>query len=281
MNIGQNKSAESCMATESRILYMDEHLAVFNKAAGEICAHRGAQCCVDERKTPCESDSEICSKNGPGGPYLPEVFCETLKNSSAFNREISAFIHCFNRLDRPVSGCVLLVFNRSLIPPLQNQFTQRHSKNDCIKKRYAALLEGSIPPADDFELLEHYIRFDAKKQKAFIYDTEERKTKKAHLLWRSVFCTERYTLAEIELLTGRTHQIRAQLAHKGFHIKGDVKYGARRNDLLGGIRLHAVQLRFRHPVTDKVIDVCAPLLKTDTLWDAAGKYLNIKENRGR
>lgn len=264
MHIGQSKS------TENRILYIDEHIAVFNKAAGDICAERG----------------EVCGEDAEVGPYLPEVFCESLKQSPAFKDRIPPFIHCFNRLDRPVSGCVLLVFNRSLIPLLQNQFTQRNTKDDCIKKRYAALLEGalkegtlfegSVSPADDFELLEHYIRFDAKKQKAFVYDTEERKTKKARLLWRPVFCTDRYTLAEIELLTGRTHQIRAQLAYKGFHIKGDVKYGARRSDLLGGIRLHAVQLRFRHPATARVIDTYAPLLKTDALWDAVRPYLNMQ-----
>lgn len=288
MNIGQNKGAES------RILYMDDHLAVFNKAAGDICAEgrveRGEKCGEvygmedgAEHFAPC---TEVCGTNGQigenerDGPYLPEVFCENLKKNSAFKGRIPPFIHCFNRLDRPVSGCVLLVFNRSLIPLLQNQFTQRHTKNNCIKKRYAALLEGSIPCADDFELLEHYIRFDAKKQKAVVYDTEERKTKKARLLWRAVFCTDRYTLAEIELLTGRTHQIRAQLAHKGFHIKGDVKYGARRNDLLGGIRLHAVQLCFRHPLSNILIDIHAPLLKTDALWDVVRPYLNIQENRG-
>ena len=116
MNIGQNKD------TESRILYMDEHLAVFNKAAGDICA-------------------EVCGKSGHTGEneresrYLPEVFCESLKNSSAFKGQLPPFIHCFNRLDRPVSGCVLLVFNRSLIPLLQNQFTQRHTSGGSIQKR--------------------------------------------------------------------------------------------------------------------------------------------------
>lgn len=275
MNIGQNESSES------RILYMDDHLAVFNKAAGDICAEGGAERGA-EHSVSCVED---CGTNGQSGenerdiPYLPEVFCENLKKNSAFKGRLPPFIHCFNRLDRPVSGCVLLVFNRSLIPLLQNQFTQRHTKNNCIKKRYAALLEGSIPCADDFELLEHYIRFDAKKQKAAVYDTEERKTKKARLLWRPVFCTDRYTLAEIELLTGRTHQIRAQLAHKGFHIKGDVKYGARRNDLLGGIRLHAVQLRFRHPLSGTLIDIHAPLLKTDALWDVVVRHLDFKEHR--
>ena len=269
MNIGQNKS------DESRILYMDEHLAVFNKAAGDICENR-----CESRSESGFENSESDLNNCGEGPYLPEVFCGYLKHSSAFDGRIPPFIHCFNRLDRPVSGCVLLVFNRSLIPLLQKQFTDEQKKACCVQKNYSALLEGRISPSDEFTLLEHHIRFDAKKQRAFVYDTEKRKTKIARLLWRPVFCTDRYTLAEIRLLTGRTHQIRAQLAHKGFHIKGDVKYGARRNDLLGGIRLHAVQLCFRHPLSDTLIDVHAPLLKTDALWDAVRPYLNIQENRG-
>ncbi|WP_428768597.1 pseudouridine synthase [Treponema sp. HNW] len=271
MHIGQSKSAES------RILYIDEHIAVFNKAAGDICAAFCEERCAERCKTgfesACETPENVLVEENP---YLPDVFCGCLEKSSFFNGTFPPFIHCFNRLDRPVSGCVLLVFNRSLIPLLQKQFTDEHKKNSCVQKTYYALLEGRIPLSDEFSLLEHHIRFDAKKQRASVYDTEKRKTKTARLLWRPVFCTERYTLAEIRLLTGRTHQIRAQLSFCGFHIKGDVKYGARRNDILGGIRLHASGLRFRHPVTGSLIDIHAPLLKTDALWDAVFDRIDLK-----
>jgi len=259
----------SGMRTESRILYMDEHLAVFNKAAGDICEtiDSGASAVKNGAFAEDGGDGTVLKHSVCESCCLPDVFTAYLKKSAPDVLPPS-FVHCFNRLDRPVSGAVLLVFNRALIPLLQNQFTAQQKEDGGIKKLYWAVLEGRIPPKTDCMLLEHYIRFDAKRQKSFVYDKAGRKTKKARLLWRPVFCTDRYTFAEIRLLSGRTHQIRAQLAHTGYHIKGDVKYGSRRADNLGGIRLHAAQLRFMHPVTKRVIDVRAPLLKLDALWNA-------------
>ncbi|MGI5173392.1 RNA pseudouridine synthase [Treponema sp. OMZ 840] len=247
-----NKAAAVETAGEysaKRILYMDSHLAVFNKACGDIC-----EACPDSKEDKAA--------------YLPFIFTECFKLHCKGSCEVPDFIHCFNRLDRPVSGAVLLVFDKTLTAVLQRQFTARQKNIGSIKKLYKAVLEGCIPVSNDFTLLEHYLRFDAKKQKAFVCDKTARKAKLARLLWRPVRCTERYTYAEIELLTGRTHQIRCQLAHEGFYIKGDVKYGARRSDPLGGIRLHAAELRFEHPVTGALMDIRAPLLHTDTLWQA-------------
>lgn len=238
----------------ARILYMDESLAVFNKSAGEIC-----------EDTVQEKDSIVYA------------FKRCFKNSSfALSVKTPSYIHCFNRLDRPVSGAVLLVFNRNLMCVLQNSFmhAQQEPGKACVTKTYRAIVEGVLERTKDFSLLEHYIRFDSSKQKAFIYDEVRRKTKKASLLWRIRGSGERYSFAEIRLLTGRTHQIRAQLAHIGVHIKGDVKYGARRNDTLGGIRLHAASLEFPHPLTGDRVCSHAPLLQTDALWDVCGKYFD-------
>lgn len=242
MNIGQSESESP--ADKKRLLYIDSYLAVFNKACGDICEE----------------------------PSLPFIFARCFKDLYGDSKPLPPFIHCFNRLDRPVSGAVLLVFDKAFLPRLQNQFTEHQKKALAVKKVYTAVLEGSLPISGDFALLEHYLRFDARRQKAFVCEKDARRAKLARLLWRPVFSTGRYTFAEIELITGRTHQIRCQLAHEGYHIKGDVKYGARRSDPLGGIRLHASRLRFEHPVTNEVIDIAAPLLKTDALWQAYGGF---------
>jgi Pseudouridylate synthases, 23S RNA-specific len=115
--------------------------------------------------------------------------------------------------------------------------------------------------------------FDTKKQKTFIVKPETRKAKKAQLYWRCAGAGDRYSFLEVELLTGRTHQIRAQLAHAGLHIKGDVKYGARRADTLPGIRLHAREVSFVTPGKKQLIKVVSPLPAQDPLWTACEKCL--------
>ncbi len=232
--------------SSQRIVYIDEHLAVFNKLAGEIC----------------ESWTSSCKEKKEH--YVPESFLKCLE----IQEKSTSFCQCFNRLDRPVSGANLLIFNKDLFPLLQNQFTNSQKNDKSVKKIYWAIVEGVHAPMKDFQVLEHYHRFDALKQKAFVFNKEERKTKLARLAWRSIGHGENYSFIEIELLTGRTHQIRAQLAKIGLHIKGDVKYGARRQDTLPGIRLHARSLEFIHPKTKKIVSVTAPLPTIDPLWKA-------------
>ena len=234
---------------KNRILYRDETLAIFNKFAGDIC----------ESYT---KDAKL-----PKDCYVPEL----VKNCIAQNID---FCQCFNRLDRPVSGANIILFNQKICAVLQNQFTNSLSGEKQVKKVYWAIVEGTLPVSEDFELLEHFIKFDASKQKAYISLTEQKKTKKAKLLWRCIGSGTNYSFLEIELLTGRTHQIRAQLAKIGLHIKGDVKYGARRQDTLPGIRLHAHSIEFLHPVTKKTVSVIADLPNIDPLWQA---FLDVKK----
>ena len=233
----------------SRILYMDETLAIFNKYAGDIC----------ESYTKESKLQKDC--------YIPEIF----KNCLGENID---FCQCFNRLDRPVSGANIILFNHKIFSVLQNQFTNSQSGEKQVKKIYWAVVEGTLPVSNDFKLLEHFIKFDASKQKAYVSLTEQKKTKKAKLLWRCIGSGTNYSFLEIELLTGRTHQIRAQLAKIGLHIKGDVKYGARRQDTLAGIRLHAHSIEFLHPVTKKVISITANLPFVDPLWQA---FLDVQK----
>lgn len=231
---------------KNRILYMDDDIAVLNKLPGEIC--------------------ELWTKESHEEKkyYLPDILLQYLHENNAGKESCQ----CFNRLDRPVSGAVLLVFNTALISVLQNQFTAEQKERKSLKKTYRLIVEGIIPKMNDYELLKHFIRFDGSKQKAFVYDEEKRKTKEARLLWRSLGHGDRYSFIEAELLTGRTHQIRAQLAHIGLHVKGDVKYGARRQDTLPGIRLHSAKLCFVHPLTGNTVEIDAPLLHIDSLWQA-------------
>ncbi len=230
----------------NRILYKDDFLAVFNKLPGEIC--------------------ESWTKESREGKtmYVPEAFCKCIENKN----DIPKFCQCFNRLDRPVSGANLLVFNKDLLPLLQNQFTNSQKDVQTVKKTYWAIVEGVLPVMNESELLEHYIRFDSKKQKSYIFTSNERKTKLARLTWRSIGHGENYSFLEVGLLTGRTHQIRAQLSHIGLHIKGDVKYGARRQDTLPGIRLHSRYLQFQHPKTKESLCFTAPIQNIDPLWKA-------------
>ncbi len=245
----KNLNTECSVNFKDRILYSDEHLAIFNKFPGDIC----------ESYT---KDSKL-----PKDCYVPEVFKQVTEQRVDF-------CQCFNRLDRPVSGANILLFNQKIFAVLQNQFTNSQNDKKIVKKIYWAIVEGTMPVSEDFELLEHFIKFDASKQKAYISVTEQKKTKKAKLLWRCIGSGTNYSFLEIQLLTGRTHQIRAQLAKIGLHIKGDVKYGARRQDTLDGIRLHARTIEFIHPITKKTISVSADLPTIDPLWQA---FLDVKK----
>lgn len=265
MNIGEdnnkkklsldNQTEQIDTHSRERILFMDESLAVFNKLPGEIC----------ESWTKKSSEAKEF--------YVPEVFMQCLDNSDV----IPQFCQCFNRLDRPVSGAVILIFNRDLISVLQNQFTSDQKDHKFVKKIYWGIVEGIVPKMDEFRLLEHFIRFDGTKKKAYIHNENIRKSKPARLLWRSLGHGERYSFVETQLLTGRTHQIRAQLANIGLHIKGDVKYGARRQDTLPGIRLHAKKLCFMHPKTKKRVEVSADLPQIDPLWDAFSETVDTMD----
>ncbi len=238
------KKENSQMHSRERVLYMDEFLAVFNKQPGEIC----------------ESFTTSCTESKD--TYVPEIFKQYVGKNSP------KFCQCFNRLDRPVSGANIILFEKNIFPLLQNQFTNNQTDRKTVKKLYWAIVEGVLPKESDFKYIEHYLKFDPKKQKAYVFNQNERKTKLAKLAWRSIGHGENYSFIEIELLTGRTHQIRAQLAHIGLHIKGDVKYGARRQDTLPGIRLHARHLHFLHPKLNSMVSITAPLPTVDPLWKA-------------
>lgn len=238
----------------SRLLFCDDSFAIVNKFAGEACS-------FDEYKT-----KEQVLKS-----YVPNIFSNLISNKLGYEPEI---IECVNRIDKPVSGIVILALTKKSMAHLTNQL-----KTHQIKKIYYAIVEGCFKPFLENKsdcLLKNTITFNKKKQKAYILDKIKKtnKTKKlnneegknAELLYRVVGMGERYSFLKIELLTGRTHQIRCQLSYNKMPIKGDLKYGAKRSESHGGIRLHAGELSLSHPETGEKLCFNAPFPYVDTLW---------------
>jgi pseudouridylate synthase len=164
-----------------------------------------------------------------------------------------------HRIDRPVSGAVIFAKTSKALARL-NEMIRRGE----IKKTYWALTE-SRPDPEEGELC-HYILRNEKTNRSRALDAPRGDAKLAKLRYRTLGASTRYTLVEVDLLTGRHHQIRAQLSKIGCPIKGDLKYGARRSNPDGGISLHSYRVDFIHPVRRERIVVTAPVPKEDNLW---------------
>ncbi|MFA8449703.1 MAG: RluA family pseudouridine synthase [Bacteroidales bacterium] len=218
-----------------RILYEDNHVIIVNKLPSEI---------VQGDKTGDEPLSELVMRfvkwkyNKPGNVYIGVV----------------------HRLDRPVGGAVIFSKTSKALPRF-NKMIQDKS----ITKKYWAIVKNA-PPKDSDNLVHFLIRYP-EKNKSVAYNSERRNSKKAELNYKVIAKSKDYYLLEIELLTGRHHQIRAQLAAIGCPIKGDLKYGFSRSNKGGSISLHARSLGFSHPVSSKDIYVEAPVPNQDPLWD--------------
>ncbi len=249
--------------SSARVLYADTDLAVVVKYAGEVCELPSAAAAHSADRPAAESPAAA------EAPCLVDVVRPEIE--AALGSPVP-FCGCVHRLDLPVSGLCVLALNRDCAALLSAQFANR----DSVEKTYLAVTElkkngddsvHSGTPSPETLLSCHMI-FDPKARKARIVAETTRKAKKAELAYRIAGTGERYSFVTVRLLTGRTHQIRCQLAAEGMPVKGDVKYGARRSDPLGGIRLHAYRLRFTHPVTGKRCDFTAPPPVVDTLWQA-------------
>ena len=232
-----------------RVLYEDNHIIVVNKESGEI---------VQGDKT--------------GDAPLSDIIKAYLKEK--YNKPGNVFLGVVHRLDRPVSGAVLFAKTSKALPRLNKLFAE-HEK---VKKTYWAivskedLLSEKIPVNSqlaDWHTLTHWLTRNEKSNTARAYDKEVPNSKKAVLDFRVVGTSDRYALLEIQLHTGRHHQIRCQLAKIGCPIKGDLKYGAPRSNPDGSICLHARKLELEHPVTHELLTITAPVPK-DKLWEALG-----------
>lgn len=171
-------------------------------------------------------------------------------------------VHLVHRLDRPASGLVLFAQTESALRELNEQFRER-----LVLKTYLAVV-GEAPPEPEGELV-HYLRKDGRRNRTQALPEKTPGAKRGVLRYRLTGSIDNYHLLEIELQTGRHHQIRAQLAAIGCPIKGDVKYGFRRGNRDRSIHLHAWKLAFNHPVTGDRIELTAPP-PADPVWEAFG-----------
>jgi len=200
-------------------------------------------------------------KDASGEPSLEEEVGDYLE---AKQREAGgggpAFAGLVHRLDQPATGLVLFAKDPDTLAELNELMKVRD-----VKKLYWAVVDAA-PPAPEGRL-DHWLVFDRTCNKSFVTDRDRKAAKRALLDYRLAGRSDRYHFLEIGLITGRHHQIRAQLAAVKCHIKGDLKYGAKRSNPGGGIHLHARSLEFRHPRTGKTVAVSAPPPE-DALWKA-------------
>ena len=215
------------------VVYEDNHIIVVNKTA-----------------------SEIVQADKPGDTPLSETVKQYLKEK--YQKPGNVFIGVTHRLDRPVSGLVIFAKTSKALTRLNEMF-----RTSEVKKTYWAVVKNA-PKEPEGELV-HYLARNEKQNKSFAYDKEVPNSKKAILNYRLIGHSENYYLLEVDLKTGRHHQIRCQLAKMGCPIKGDLKYGAPRSNPDGSICLHARKVRFIHPVSKELIELEAPLPEGN-LW---------------
>ncbi|HMR44894.1 MAG TPA: RNA pseudouridine synthase [Saprospiraceae bacterium] len=166
-----------------------------------------------------------------------------------------------HRIDMPASGLVLFANKKSALAAINEQF-----QNRTVRKLYLAVVKEQPPKTED--TLVHFLRKNGRTNRSEAFDHEAEGSKKAELHYKVINQSDNYFLLEIELLTGRHHQIRAQLAAIGCPIRGDVKYGFKRSNPDRSIHLHAWKMEFSHPVTGETVHLEAPLPEGDPVWDA-------------
>ncbi len=218
-----------------QVLYEDNHVIIVNKRPGDI---------VQGDKT--------------GDTPLSEVVKEYIKIK--YNKPGNVYLGVVHRLDRPTSGVVLFSKTSKALPRLNKLFKDKEAK-----KTYWAIVKNSPPQPE--ATLEHFLKRNPKQNKSVAYKKEVPESKKAILEYRMLKKLDNYYLLEIDLQTGRHHQIRSQLSSIGSPIKGDLKYGFDRSNKDASISLHARKLSFIHPVSQEEIEVIAPT-PVDPLWDA-------------
>lgn len=199
----------------------------------------------------------LSESNDTGNPALSDEVA--LYRAQRWGYTTRPFLGIVHRLDRPTSGCLLYAGTLGAQTELQRQFRDRETK-----KVYWAVVEK--PPPRESATLEHHMRHDVALNKSWALTQAGSGTKEARLSYRLLGNSDRYALLEVDLHTGRHHQIRAQFAAIGVHIKGDLKYGARRSNPGGGIMLHALSLEVTHPVSGDRVEVVAPPPLDDRLW---------------
>jgi 23S rRNA pseudouridine1911/1915/1917 synthase len=226
------------------ILYEDNHIIIVNKRVSDI---------VQGDKT--------------GDEPLDNIVKGYIKDK--YNKPGEVFLGVVHRIDRPVSGCVVYARTSKALTRMNELFRTKE-----VKKTYWAIV--SDRPPEDEGTLRHFIKRNEKQNKSYVYNDEVKESKVAELSYRLLARSASFYLLEVDLHTGRHHQIRAQLAFIGCPIKGDLKYGSKRSNEGGGISLHSYRVSFIHPVKKELLTVTAPLPKEKTWNLFAGQAKNEK-----
>ena len=222
--------------SDSQIIFEDNHLLVINKKAGQL---------VQGDKT--------------GDLSLLELIKDFIKKRD--EKPGNVFLGLVHRIDRPTSGLVIYAKTSKALTRLTQMV-----KNREIKKIYWAIVGKEMIPKSQRVI--HYLQKNEKTNKATVFIKPTDKAKESILNYQIIKTLDNYQLLEIDLETGRHHQIRAQLSKIGVPIKGDLKYGAPRSNPDGGISLHARKLEFEHPVTKEKVEIVAPVPQNDAIWTA-------------
>jgi 23S rRNA pseudouridine1911/1915/1917 synthase len=217
------------------VIYEDNHLIAVNKDCHEI---------VQGDKT---GDIPLSEKVGQ---YLKEKYA----------KPGNVFVGVIHRLDRPVTGVVLFAKTSKALARMNERF-----RDGNVQKTYWAIVKNR--PSKPEDVLTHWLIRNEPQNKSYAWETEKPQAKKAVLRYKTIAQSDYYYLLEIDLETGRHHQIRCQLARIGCPIKGDLKYGAKRSNPDGGISLHARSITFIHPISQKSIEISAST-PDDPLWEA-------------
>ena len=218
---------------KNQILYEDNHLIIVNKKCGDI---------VQGDKT--------------GDKTLADEVKDYLKEK--YDKPGNVFLGVVHRLDRPVSGAVIFAKTSKSLARLNNMF-----KENKIKKTYYAVC-SELPPNNEGELVNHLYR-NRKQNKSYVINTPNKESKEAILKFKVLSSSKSFYFLQIELITGRHHQIRAQLSHIGCPVRGDLKYNYPRSNKNGGINLHSGVIEFIHPVTKETVNVEASFPE-DAVW---------------
>lgn len=222
------------MFEQKDILYEDNHLIAVNKRCGDLV-----------------------QPDPSGSAALETEIKEFIRRRD--NKPGEAFLGVVHRIDRPVSGVVVFAKTSKALARMNELI-----RNGAIDKYYWAVTEQR--PEPEAGTLRHWLVRDGRTNRTRVYDLRRPESKESLLEYSVQACSERYTLVEVRLLTGRHHQIRAQLSKIGCPIKGDLKYGARRSNPDGGIALHSRRMEFEHPVRHERISITAPAPAGDQLW---------------
>lgn len=217
-----------------KVLYEDNHLIAVNKKSSELSQ--------GDKTGDISLDAAVKK-------YLAEKY----------NKKGEVFLGIVHRLDRPVSGVLLYARTSKALERMNEMF-----RGTQVKKTYLAIVKER-PPEDEQTII-HYLKKNEVQNKTYVYDHEVKGSKKASLTYRIAGRSDRYYLLEIQLHSGRHHQIRAQLSRIGCPVKGDLKYGFQRSNDDGSINLTAWRMEFMHPVRHEKIVINAPFPEGD-IWD--------------